>query len=100
MMIEITEDESGVTIPLRVQPKASSDRIAGEHAGSLKVSVTAPPERGRANAAVIRLLAKKLNVSKNCITVIAGENSRRKKIHVDNMNASQVEKRLSLVSSE
>ena len=82
-MIEITEDESGVTIPLRVQPKASSDRITGEHDGSLKVSVTAPPESGKANQAVVKLIAKALKLSKSSITIVAGQTSREKKIHIN-----------------
>lgn len=93
-MIEITEDESGVTIPLRVQPKASSDRITGEHDGSLKVSVTAPPESGKANQAVIKLLAKTLKLPKSSITISAGRTSRKKKIHIHGAAADAIRKML------
>ena len=93
-MIEITQDTSGITIPVRVQPKASYDRITGEHNGSVKVCVTAPPEDGKANAAVIKLLAKKLKQPKSSIRITAGTTSRQKKIHIDGVAAEAIRKML------
>ena len=57
---------------LCVTPKASRDAITGWHAGRLKVSVTAAPERGKANAAVISLLATSLGVAKSALKVVSG----------------------------
>lgn len=48
----------------------------------LKVSVTAVPEKGRANAALIKLLAQKLGLPKTSISLIAGETSRLKTLHI------------------
>ncbi len=50
---------------------------------SLKVSVTVVAEDGKANAAVIALLAKKLGVAKRCLTIVAGATDRRKILHID-----------------
>jgi len=96
-MVEITEDSTGVTLSIRVQPKASSDRIAGEHAGALKVCVTAAPENGKANAAVIRLLAKRLGVARSRLTITSGQTARCKKVHIDTTSAEQVKAKLNLV---
>lgn len=93
-MIDFRQDQSGVAFTVRVQPKASADRIAGEHAGGLKLAVTAPPEAGKANEAVVKLLAKKLNVSKSSVRILSGAASRQKVVHVDNLTADAVRKLL------
>ncbi|HUS59184.1 MAG TPA: DUF167 domain-containing protein [Planctomycetota bacterium] len=89
MMIEISSDPAGISIKLRVQPKASAERIIGQHAGALKLAVTAPPEDGKANEAAVRLLAKKLRVPRRSISITAGAASRNKVIHIDNMTAEE-----------
>jgi len=67
---------------VRVQPKASANKILGEHAGALKVSVTAAPEKGKANAAVIALLSKELRVPKSWIEITRGETTRIKTLRI------------------
>ncbi|MEQ9490190.1 MAG: DUF167 family protein [Alphaproteobacteria bacterium] len=74
-----------VAVSLKVAPKASQNRIQGlaaDAAGGtvLRVAVTAAPEKGKANQAVIRLLAKALAVPKTSLTVISGETDRHKVI--------------------
>jgi len=91
-MIEVSSDDTGVRLPLRVQPKASSCRIVGEHAGSLKVAVTAAPEAGKANEAVIKLLAEALGVSKNSVRIVSGHASRRKIVHISGVGVEQIRK--------
>ena len=93
-MIDLSADKSGVRIPIRVQPKASADRIIGEHAGCLKVAVCAPPEDGKANDAVVKLLSKKLDVSKSSIKILSGHTSRQKILHVDGLTIGDVVSRL------
>lgn len=74
-----------VTVSLKVTPKAARTAIQGiddDGAGGtvLRVSVTAVPEKGKANKAVIRLLATALGVPKTSLTVISGETDRHKVI--------------------
>ncbi len=71
---------------IRVTPRAARARIgavAAEASGArmIKVSVTAPPEGGKANDAVIRLLAKAWRVPKSSLTIVSGAAGRRKTIH-------------------
>ncbi len=71
---------------IRVTPRAARARIralADEADGArvIKVSVTAPPEGGKANDAVIRLLAKAWRVPKSSLTIVSGAAGRRKTIH-------------------
>ncbi|MBI4600985.1 MAG: DUF167 domain-containing protein [Planctomycetes bacterium] len=68
----------GVQIKVRAAPGASRERVAGVHAGALKVSVQAPPERGRANEAVARVLARSLGLRASQVSLRAGEASRDK----------------------
>ena len=80
---------------VKVQPKASANKIAGFRDGILVVRVTAPPEKGRANAAVIALLADALGVAKTSVRITRGHNSREKLVAVDGLEAAEVEGTLS-----
>ena len=70
---------SNLVIEIKVIAKASRNAVKEED-GRFKVYVTKAPERGKANQAVIDLLAKHFKVSKSCVTIIQGETSSRKKI--------------------
>lgn len=73
-------------VHVKLAPKAAADRIGPIHASDtgavLKVAVTAAPERGRANAAMIALLAKAWGVPKTSVAVIKGETERTKTLFV------------------
>lgn len=78
----------GVTLAVRLTPKASANRIQGlvaEAGGDivLKAAVTAPPEKGKANAALIKLLAKAWSLPKTSLTVISGATDRNKVLHIE-----------------
>jgi uncharacterized protein (TIGR00251 family) len=78
----------GVTVAVRLTPKASRNGIDGLAANAdgtavLRARVTAAPESGKANAALIRLLAKSWKLPKSALTITAGATDRRKVIHVD-----------------
>jgi uncharacterized protein (TIGR00251 family) len=78
----------GLRVELRVQPGASRARIDGparldDGAVVLKVRVTEPPEGGKANAAVVKLLAKAWKVPKGALRVVAGAGARRKTVLVE-----------------
>ncbi len=74
-------------VSLRVTPSAAKDKIAGlapvaEGEVELKIGVTAPPEDGKANVAVIKLLAKAWKVPKSSLSIIKGATDRRKVVLV------------------
>ena len=75
-------------LDIRVQPRASRNAIEidGER---ITVRVTAAPESGKANAAVVALLAKRLGVPKRSVQIVRGHKSREKRIHIDGMSASE-----------
>jgi len=76
----------GIRLRLKVQPKARRETIAGcapdPDGVALKLSVGAPPEDGKANAAVIALLAEALGVAKSAISVVSGATDRRKLVEI------------------
>ncbi len=79
--------EGGLTLYLRVTPNAGRDQIEGpEHrddgSAVLRVRVKAVPDKGKANAAVIAILAKALGVPKSAVTLVAGDTARLKTLAV------------------
>ncbi len=79
-------DPDGLVITARVSPKASRNAVQGAmptpDGQALKIAVTAPPDKGKANAAVVALLAKTFGVAKSSVTVLAGETDRRKVLRI------------------
>lgn len=69
-------------LSLKVIPKSSRDRIVGWVGDRLKVQVTAAPERGKANDAVVEVLAKALGVPRSAIRITAGETSPLKTVEI------------------
>jgi uncharacterized protein (TIGR00251 family) len=90
-MLRVQQQSDGLIIDVRVQPKSSKDGIAGEHNGALKISVTTPPEGGKANGAVIKLLSKLLRIPKSAIVIISGATSRNKRLKILGVLRTDVE---------
>ena len=81
-------------LTVRVQPGASKDEVLGFADGLLRVKVAAPPLRGRANAALLALLAEVLGVSKGRLSIVKGEASRTKVIAIEGLSQGEVEGRV------
>ena len=94
MAITITPHPEGATLALRVQPKAKRNAILGEQAGALKVSVTAPPEDGRANEAVLALLREELELQRSQVALVSGQTNRNKVVLVRGVTPAQLAARL------
>jgi uncharacterized protein (TIGR00251 family) len=88
--VEVEQKSEHVRFRIRVTPRARRNRIGGAHDGALKVSVTAPPVDGAANAAIITLFAKRLKVPKRAVTIVRGEGSRDKSLTVEGIEAQAI----------
>jgi uncharacterized protein (TIGR00251 family) len=77
-MILLQQTEAGVVLPVRAQPNAKKNGLTGERNGALKVAVTTPPQDGRANAALIEVLAEALGVKRAEVELLRGATSRDK----------------------
>ncbi|AGW37751.1 DUF167 family protein [Chlamydia pecorum] len=75
-------DEELCILEVQVTPKAKENKIVGFQGEVLKVRVTEPPEKGKANEAVVSLLAKALGIPKRDVTLVSGESSRKKKLMI------------------
>jgi uncharacterized protein (TIGR00251 family) len=71
-----------VRLAVHVAPKSGRDEVTGWNGTELSVRVTAPPEGGKANAAVCRLIAARLGVPKSAVTVARGDSSRHKSLEI------------------
>ncbi len=78
-MIEVAEHAEGCVLRVRAQPGARKTAVIGEHGGALKLAVTAPPEDGRANDALVELLRNLLGLKRSEIELISGATSRDKR---------------------
>lgn len=79
---------------VRVVPGARASGVVGRHGDAWKLRVTAAPERGRANEAVVRLLATRLGVSRRDVVVVSGTLTRDKVVEVRGVSADEAERRL------
>lgn len=71
-----------VVLRLHVQPGARRSAVVGRHGDAVKVAVAAPPDRGRANEAVLELMAATLGVGRSAVELVAGTTSRSKRVAV------------------
>ena len=76
-----------LVLRLRVQPGARRDAVVGRHGDALKVAVAAPADRGRANEAVLDLVAGVLGVGRPAVELVAGASSRTKRVAVRGLTA-------------
>lgn len=90
-VIKLKKTKSGYVIPALITPGSSQNAVRGEHDGRMKLAVSAPPEGGKANKAVKRLLADKLDISKSRIRIVSGQTSPKKEILVERVPSSALD---------
>lgn len=81
-MIELQVHSRGIIIPVRAHAGARRNGILGERHGALRVAVTAAPEKGKANAAIVAVLSDALGVAKSHVELLSGETSQQKRFLV------------------
>jgi hypothetical protein len=85
-------------VKVTVSPAAARSELVGRHGDGWRVRVAAPPERGRANDALVELLAQVLGLRADRVTVVAGHRSRRKLVEVRGLDAAELDRRLAASS--
>ncbi|MGB8459778.1 MAG: DUF167 domain-containing protein [Candidatus Acidiferrum sp.] len=92
MFPEISENIAAGTVsfPVRVQPRASKDEIAGVHGGALKIRLQAPAVENRANEALVEFLAHLLKTPKSAFRILAGDRSRTKRVEIRGVIKQQI----------
>lgn len=91
-----SKPERGLTLSVRIQPRASKNGIARMEGGSIKIRLTAPPVDGAANEALIRFLADTFSVAKSMVRIVSGHASRDKIIKIDGIGKADLERVLNM----
>jgi uncharacterized protein (TIGR00251 family) len=96
-VITLSPHADGVILPVIAQPGAKRNAILGERAGALRIAVTAPPEKGKANEAIQELLAKALACRARQLTLYVGASSRHKRFLIAGFTLEELSDRLAQV---
>ncbi len=94
MSIDVKSVGGAITLLVKVVPRASRTEVAGEIDGALKVKVASPPVDGAANAELIKFLAKRLQVPRGSVEIIAGGTSKNKRIRIEGLTKAELLARL------
>jgi uncharacterized protein (TIGR00251 family) len=86
--------EPQATISVRVTPRAARDELAGWREGVLVARVTAPPVEGKANAALVRLLASALGIAPSRVSITGGRPARTKRVQIEGLSPDEVRVKL------
>jgi uncharacterized protein len=89
--ITITPHSQGATLAVRARPGARKNAVLGEQAGALKVAVTAPPEDGRANTALVEVIHDWLGLKRAQLELVGGATSRNKVFLIRGITAEALE---------
>ena len=92
--LNIRDVAGGCVIAVKVVPGASRDKIAGVLGDSLKIATSAPPEKGKANAAVAAILAKALGLDKRSVELLTGQTNPHKEFRIAGITSIQLRERL------
>ena len=91
-------DQLATNLKVKVVPGASRSHIAGWLGDALKIRVSAPPEKGKANAAVAAVVAAALDLPAGSVAVVSGKSSPRKLVEVRGLSREEIVKRLAVGS--
>ena len=87
-------DQTKTVIRVKLLPKSSRNQVVGREGDLFKVKVVAPPVEGKANKALVALLAAKLRVPKGAIEIISGKSSRLKSIRIDGLSEEEITRKM------
>lgn len=90
------DDAGTAVLRLHVQPGAGKTAVVGTHGDALKLRVASPPEGGRANDAVVALIAQLFDLKLAAVTLTSGQASRAKRVQIDGIAEAEVERLLEL----
>ncbi len=89
-MINLTQDGDDVLLPIQAQPKARKNGVVGVHDGRLKVAVTQAPEKGKANKALVKVLATAFGLNNSRIELVTGATSSKKCFRIANVRVEEL----------
>ncbi len=94
--LDLTDSERGAILNIRAKTRADRNAVLEVRGGALLVAVSEPPEKGKANEAILKTLAKALGAPKSHLSIASGETQRDKRIRIEGLSARDVRGRLGL----
>lgn len=98
-MIDVTRTSEGPVFRVRARPGGSRRFAGGVHRGALKVQTTMPPEKGKANSDILKIVARALGVRKSQVSLAAGAKGRNKEVLVIDIDPDELQKRLDALAA-
>jgi uncharacterized protein (TIGR00251 family) len=87
-----------LTLTVKVVPNASRDRVAGRYGDGIKIQTSSPPEAGKANAAVTKILAQFLNIKPNQVELVSAPANPRKQFRISGLTDAQLAEKLATLT--
>ena len=100
MTVHLEETSAGIVLPVKAQPGARRNGVVGEHAECLKVAVTQAPEKGKANEAIMEVLADQLVLKRCQLQLISGATSSQKRLLVTGVSLDDLRRRIERLLEE
>jgi hypothetical protein len=94
MSVQLAEHAQGVVLQVRAQPGARQNALRGEHNGALRISVTQSAEKGKATAAIVRLLCQELKLRGSQVELLAGATSQNKQFLIREITVAELSERI------
>jgi uncharacterized protein (TIGR00251 family) len=91
--LTIEPHPEGSILSIRAHAGARRNAITGVHDGALRVSVTAAPEKGQANRAILEVLSEALAMARSSLKIVSGTTSKQKKVLVADIAPAELERR-------
>jgi uncharacterized protein YggU (UPF0235/DUF167 family) len=88
---------TGASFHVKAHAGAKRDRVAGTHDGMLRVEVTTAPEKGKANKAIQKLLAKALDIPSGDLTLLSGETNQKKRFGITGISPKTLREKIQAV---
>jgi uncharacterized protein len=92
--VELQEHARGVVLPVYAQPGAKRSGVTGVHLQQLRIAVSAAPEQGKANRALIELIAQTLGLHRREVIQLSGETHREKRFLLEGQTRPEIASRL------
>ncbi len=96
-MIDLVQLENGILLPVKAHAGARVNGITGQHDGALKVSVTQTPEKGKANKALVKVIAAEFGVKNSQVELSSGATSPTKSFVVSGIELEDLSRRLQAI---
>ena len=89
-MLLMEESSRGLILLVKAQPGSRRNGVTGTHDGALKIAVSQAPEKGKANTAIVKILAQIFDLSRSQIELVSGQSSSHKKFLIQGVSAEEL----------